>query len=171
MVTKIRFLFSVPRTSYRQKRDFIQCALHGCIAKEPVDHLQGSLGRSGTETPKSQKKVSLGLQPRDPPRVWKKSRKSLSGPFRDFFQTLQTFSRLLPDSRGVPELQAPGRHFSHFFGVSGPEGPRDPCKWSTRSQCIAKCKQHGRHHSSPKCKLQGLDQKYPQYCWEFHDRL
>ena len=53
--------------------------------------------------------------------------------FRDFFQTLQTFSRCVPDSLGS-QGQRPGRFFSDFFGVSGPEGPRDPCKWPTGSQ-------------------------------------
>ena len=37
--------------------------------------------------PKKSEKCLPG-GPRDPPRVWKKSRKSLPGPFRDFFQTL-----------------------------------------------------------------------------------
>ena len=31
--------------------------------------------------------------------------------FRDFFQTLQTFSRLFPDSRGGPGAGGPGRLF------------------------------------------------------------
>ena len=84
---------------------------------ELVDHLQGSLRPSGPETPKksekSLKKVSRGL--RGPPRVWKKSRKSLSGPFRDFFQTLQTFSRLFSDFtgslNGCPRKWTPNRPF------------------------------------------------------------
>ena len=72
---------------------------------------------------KSLKKVSRGLRPRDPPRVWKKSRKSLSGPFRDFFQTLQTFSRLFPDSvRG----RRPRETFFRLFRGFGPGGPERP---------------------------------------------
>ena len=56
----------------------------------------------------------------------RESGKSLEKVFRDlfetFFQTLQTFSRLLPDSGGVPGL----RLFSDFFGVSGPEARETP---------------------------------------------
>ena len=60
--------------------------------------------------------VSRALRARNPKEVWKKSPgpqapgpppesgKSLErvfpGPYRDFFQTLETFSRLFPDSRG-----------------------------------------------------------------------
>ena len=92
---------------------------------EPVDHLQGSLA-PGPKPRKSLKKVSRGLWPRDPPRVWKKSRKSLESLEKVSKRSRKTFSRLFPDSAG--------RLFSDFFGVSGPEGPRDPCKWSTGSQ-------------------------------------
>ena len=80
---------------------------------EPVGHLQGLSGPPGPKPRKNLKKVSRGLRPRGPPeslekvskksresgkslekvsRVWKKSRK---GPEN-------TFSRLLPDSRGTP---------------------------------------------------------------------
>ena len=75
---------------------------------EPVGHLQGSLGPPGPKPCKSLKKVSQG---------------------RSFFEAS---SRL---SRG-PRAGGPGRHFSDFFGVSGPPGPRDPCKWPTGSQKI-----------------------------------
>ena len=90
---------------------------------EPVDHLQGSLGPSGPETLKK----SESLPGPEPPRVWKKSRKSLSGPFRDFFQTRQTFSRLFPDSRGVPGPEARETFFRLFRGF-GPGGPERPLK-------------------------------------------
>ena len=101
---------------------------------EPVGHLQGSLGPSEPETPKMSEKSLQGPPAPGPPRVWKKSRKGLFGTFwrhfpdsRDFFET---FSRL----SGGPGAGGPERLFSDFFGVSGPEGPRDPCKWPTGSQ-------------------------------------
>ena len=50
----------------------------------PLAIYRGLSGPLGPKPRQSLKKVS--------PRVWKKSRKSLSGPFRDFFQTLRTFS-------------------------------------------------------------------------------
>ena len=88
---------------------------------------------SGPETPKKSEKSVLDPLALGPPRVWKKSRKGLESlekvpkrPRKDFFET---FSRL---SRG------PGAghsfEFSDFFGVSGPEGSKDPCKWSTGYQ-------------------------------------
>ena len=43
---------------------------------------------------------------------------------------LETFSRL----SGGPRARGSGRLFSDSFRVSGPEGPRDACKWSTGSQ-------------------------------------
>ena len=101
---------------------------------EPVDHLQGSLGPSGPETPKKSEKSLPGPPAPGPPesleKVSKKSGesgKSLEKVPKDFFET---FSRL----SGGPGAGGPGRLFSDFFGVSGPEGPRDPCKWSTGSQ-------------------------------------
>ena len=103
----------------------------------PLTIYRGLSGPPGPKPRKSLEKVSWGLRPRNAPRVWKRSRKSLSGPFRDFLQTLQTFSRPFPDSRKVRGPPAPGDFFSDFFGVSGPEGPRDPCKWSTGSQHLA----------------------------------
>ena len=44
---------------------------------------------------------------------------------KDIFET---FFRL----RGSPR----GDFFSDLFGVLGPEGPRDPCKWSTGYQVM-----------------------------------
>ena len=108
----------------------------GYVPWEPVGHLQGSLGPSGPRNPekvKSLKQVSRGLRQGGPPRVWKKSGKSLESLekvpkrlFRYFFQTL-----------GGPRGRRPQETFSDFFGVSGPEGPRDPCKWPTGSQGTA----------------------------------
>ena len=52
---------------------------------------------------------------------------SQAGHFRDFFPDfLETFSGSLDGG--------PGRHFRDFFGISGPEGPRDPCKGRAGSQ-------------------------------------
>ena len=78
-----------------------------------------SLGPSGPETPKKSEKCLPGPPAPGPPQESGKSlEKVFSGPFRDFFQTLETFSRF----------------FSDFFGVSGSDRPRDPCKWPTGSQ-------------------------------------
>ena len=54
-------------------------------------------GRSGPPGPKprkSLKKISRGLRARGPRESGKSLEKVFSGPFRDFFQTLETFSRL-----------------------------------------------------------------------------
>ena len=62
-------------------------------------------------------------------RVWKNSGKVLFGTssrlFPDSSDIFQTFSRI---SRGS------GRLYPDFVGVSGPEGSKDSCKWSTGSQ-------------------------------------
>ena len=106
------------------------------VSWEPVGHLQGSLGLSGPKPWKSLKKVSWGLRPQDPPRVWKKSRKSPESLEKVSKRSRKTFSRLFPECRGVPGLEAPGDFFSDFFRVSGPESPRDPCEWPTGSQYV-----------------------------------
>ena len=96
---------------------------------------RGLSGPPGPKPRKSLKKVSRGLRPRDPPRVWKKPRKSLESLEKVSKRTLETFSRL---SRG-PGAGGPGRLFSDFFGVSrvatraltgaprpgGPESPKN----------------------------------------------
>ena len=91
---------------------------------ERVGHLQGSLGPSGPETPTKSEKSLPGPPAPGPPesleKVWKKSRK---GPEK-------TFSKLFPDSLGA-QGRRPRETFFRFFGVSGPEGPRDACKWPT----------------------------------------
>ena len=123
---------------------------------ESVDHSQGSLGPFGPETPKKSEKKSLPEPPAPgPPRVWKRSRKSLSGPFRDFFQT---FSRLFRDFfqtlAGGPGAFQPQEIFGRLFrGLSGPEGPSDPCKWSTGSQTLWVTQRWDRG-SPRKCKSQ-----------------
>ena len=93
--------------------------------------------------------VSRALRARNPEKVWnkagpreslEKSRKSLFGTFsrlfpesRDFFQT---FSRLAGGTGAggffsdffQTCLRLLSDFFQTFFRVSGPEGPRDPCK-------------------------------------------
>ena len=39
-----------------------------------------------------------------------------------------------------PGAGGPGRHFRDFFGISGPEGPRDLCKGRAGSQSVHVCK-------------------------------
>ena len=56
-------------------------------------------------------------------RVSGKCLESVFGVFRDFLETF-----------GGPEAGGPGRHFREFFGISGPEGPRDLCKGRADSQ-------------------------------------
>ena len=87
---------------------------------------RGLSSRPSPKPRKCLKKVSRGLRPRGPRESGKSLEKVFSGPFQDFFQTLETFSRLFPDSRGALGPEAPGDFFSDFFGVSGPEGPRVP---------------------------------------------
>ena len=79
---------------------------------------KSSPGASGPGTPRESGKSLEKVW-----RVWKKSRKGSERRFRDFFQTL-----------GGPGAGGPGRLFSDFFGVSGPQGARDACKWPTGSQ-------------------------------------
>ena len=82
---------------------------------------RGLLGPPGPETPKKSEKISRASgPPRESEKVLKSSRK--------------TFSRLFPDSWEGLRARGPERFFSDSFGVSGPEGPREPCKWSTASQ-------------------------------------
>ena len=107
---------------------------------EPSDELQESLGPSGPEIPKKSEKKSPGAYgtgvPKSLEKVSKKSRTDifetfsrLVGLFRDFFQT---FSRLF----GTPAPEAPGDFFQTFWGISGPEGPRDSCSSSEGSQSM-----------------------------------
>ena len=98
-------------------------------------------GLSGPPGPKPQKSLKKSLPgppapgpPKSLEKVSKKSGesgKSLEKVPKDFFET---FSRL-----SGKRASGPGRLFSDFFGVSGPEGPRDPCKWSTGSQTLGPC--------------------------------
>ena len=84
--------------------------------REPVGHLQGSLGPSGPETPKkSEKNSEKGLLAPRPLESGRSLKKAFSGPFRDFFQTLETFSRLFPDPRGA-RPEALGDFFQIFSG-------------------------------------------------------
>ena len=67
----------------------------------------------GPENREKSEKVSRGLRPQGPPIdwktiVWKTSRKNIFGTLsrlKNIFQTLETFWRLFPDSRGVPFSQ------------------------------------------------------------------
>ena len=82
---------------------------------EPVGHLQGSLGPSRPQTPTKSEKSLPG-----PP---------APGPPRESGTSLEKVGRVWKKSRKGPE-----RLFPDFVGVSGPEGPRDPCKWPTGPQ-------------------------------------
>ena len=88
---------------------------------DPVDHLQGSLGPSGPETPTKSEKSLPGLRPRGPPR---ESGKSLEKVFRDLFETFSRLSRLFRDF--FPDSPAPGDFFQTFSGSLGPGGPERP---------------------------------------------
>ena len=88
------------------------------------------------EMPKSLENVSQGLwlgSPKSLQKVRKKS-KTLS---RHFPETLRRLPRLSPrlfgDFFGSPGRR-PRETFSRVFGISGPEGPRDPCKGRAGSQ-------------------------------------
>ena len=78
--------------------------------------------------------VSRALRARNPEKVWKKSlgasAPGASGESgKSLEKSFRTFSRLFPDSRDFSQT-----FFQIFSGFSGPEGPRDPCKWPTGSQ-------------------------------------
>ena len=107
---------------------------------EPVDHLQGLSGPPGPKPRKSLKKFSRGPQPRAPPRVWKRSRKSLFGtfsrlsrPFQDLFQTL-----------GGP--RAPGDFFETFSGFRARRARETP----VNGQRVPKDCSHSRVRNSNK---------------------
>ena len=97
--------FLVARMQKRNRHHFHQNHLYSVGAKSTVFQGNASLfTRIELDSGKVSKKSGDSL---------KKVPKKL---FRDFFQT-----------RG----RRPRETFSDFFGISGPEGPRDPCKWST----------------------------------------
>ena len=77
-------------------------------------------GLSGPPGPKRRK--SLKKVPRE---SGKSLEKVFSGRFRDFFQTLETFSRLFADSRG-PRGWRPQETFFRLFRGFGPGGPERP---------------------------------------------
>ena len=93
-----------------------------------VDHKSVNAPFARPEPQKCLKKSLPGASTLGAPR---ESGKSLEEVFsrlcRDFFDT---FSRL----SGGPGASGPRQLSSDFLGVSGPEGPRDACKWSTGSQ-------------------------------------
>ena len=92
----------------------------------PLTIYRGLSGPPGPKPRKSLKKVSRGRSPGTP----RESGKSLEKVWRVLFETFSRLSRLFPDFFQT----LGGSLFSDFFVVSGPEGPRDPCKWSTGSQ-------------------------------------
>ena len=78
--------------------------------------------------------VSRALRARNPEKVWKKSpRASGPGTPRESGKSLENVRRVWKKSRKGPKKTC-SRLFPDFFGVSGPEVPRDPCKWPTGSQ-------------------------------------
>ena len=102
---------------WRKEQLQLQCRIVG----SQLAIYRGLSGPLGPKPRQSLKKVSRGLRPRDPPRVWKKSFGTFSRLFPDspeFFK-IKTSSRL----SGGAGAGGPGRLFSGFVGVSGPEGP------------------------------------------------
>ena len=89
----------------------------------------------------------------DPEKVSKKSGDSpkslsqiLSG---DSPETIQT------DFLGTcwgPMARSSARHFQDFFGILGPEGPRDPCKGQADSQSPRENPQQKNHHPHKRLK-------------------
>ena len=91
--------------------------------------------------------VSRALRARNREKVWKSPKKSpgpespknVSKKSRESGESLEKvpkklFPDFLPDSRKAWGRRLRETFLSDFLGVSGPEGPRDPCKWSTGSQ-------------------------------------
>ena len=110
------------------------------VANPPASYrsLSGPPGpKSGPGVPKSLEKVSKQSEKSGKSLENVCSGKSLekvpSRHFRDFFRTFRTVSRLFPDFLGP----GPGRLFSDFFGISGPEGPRDSCSSREGSQPLS----------------------------------
>ena len=95
----------------------------------PLTIYRGLSGPPGLKPPKKSEKSLTGPRAPGPPKS--KSRKSLESLEKASKRFRKDFSRLFPDCRGGPGPEAPGDFFSVFFGVLGPEAPRDPCKGST----------------------------------------
>ena len=96
---------------------------------EPARPLQGSFGPSGPEMPKKSRKCLPGPVAWNPEKVSKKSRgqsgKSPESLERVSGECFWTVPALFGHSVGVP---------GHFFGISGPLGPKDRCKGRVGSQ-------------------------------------
>ena len=105
------------------------CTAHNGFGN-PLTIYRGLLGPPGPKPRKVSKKSPGAGGPGPPRESGKGLEKVFSGLFPDSRDLFGTFSRL----SGGPGARGPRRLFWDFFGVSGPEGPRDPCKWSTGSQ-------------------------------------
>ena len=87
-------------------------------------------GPPGPKPRKNLKKVSRGLRPQAPPRVWKESGKSQEKVRKKSGKSLAKVSRknFFPDFFQTLGGPRPREVFCCLFGgVSVPEGPRDPC--------------------------------------------
>ena len=110
---------------------------------EPVDHLQGSLGSGPERSLYYICKVWKKSPGASGPGTHWESGQSLEKVFRDLFETFSRLSRLFRDffqTLGGPGPEVSGVFFSDFFGVSGPVGPTDLCKWSMGSQAWVRCR-------------------------------
>ena len=106
------------------------CSKGSRIGSQPAPYR----GLSGPRCRKSFENLSRGLRPVDPKTSPKSLGDSLGSLRRVSGECFWTFSGLFGDFFGVQQAGGPGRHFQDFFGISGPEGPRDPCKRRAGSQ-------------------------------------
>ena len=112
-----------------------------CLGNQPAPYR----GLSGPPSPKSQKSLeNVSRGPGTP-----KSLKKVSGTVREVsgespesvWRVFLDCPRDFLETFWGPGAGGPGRHFRDFFGISGPEGPRDLCKGRAGSQFLPKiCK-------------------------------
>ena len=144
-----------PPQTKSQEGSFSKSLKHARQCWEPVDHLQGSLGPSGLETPKKSEKRLPASGPGPPEsleKVSKKSFRDLSRLFPDSRDFFETFFQTLGGFRG----RRPQETFFRLFWGFKPGGPERPlpCKWSTDSQrkwiVFAKKDQESPRQTKPK---------------------
>ena len=120
-------VFGAPRFSVQKSQEhLLQRALGPLDGKS--EHLKNANWEPGLKPQKGLEKVSRGGASN--PGTPRESGKSLEKVFRDLFKTFSRLSRLFRDvfqTLGGSRAGGSGRLFSDFFGVSGPEGPSDPC--------------------------------------------
>ena len=125
------------------------------FAWEPAAPCKGLSGPPGPKC-RGSLEISPGISGHGTP---KKSPKS-PGQSKNTLQTLSGDSPEIPQTVAEtmenfwgPMAGDTGRHFRDFFGISSPEGPRDPCKGRAGSQKSTNNPSRTQDESLPSCSL------------------